>query len=388
MKHYFLIPVIAILSLGSSRAQNCLPNGIQFTTQGQIDSFPVHYPGCKAIEGWVEVNGPAIDNLEGLIGLTGLNAGLGIYSATNLSSLGGLDNVQTLGDLQIHSSGLSDLSSLQQVKALQSLRIGNDWENGNPSLLSLHGLHHVTAISELRIVKTSLTNLEGLEHLAYCGGIDILSNSELSSLKGLEKLDSIYYHLLVRFNPKLTSLDGLQNLRVVGGDLGIWWNPLLTSLDSMKNLVSVGQVNEAEGMNINNNALLSTCSIEGVCTHVQQKPNSSNISGNAPGCASVAEVDSICASKVSGIFEASNSLPITIHPNPNPGVFFVELPEPAPFRMSFRIIGITGQVFLEQAIQTGLKTQTIQAEGLPSGLYFLQVMSEGKVLVVEKFVKQ
>ena len=33
--------------------QICLPNGITFTTQGQIDSFSINYPGCSVIGGYV-----------------------------------------------------------------------------------------------------------------------------------------------------------------------------------------------------------------------------------------------------------------------------------------------------------------------------------------------
>ena len=42
----------------------------------------------------------------------------------------------------------------------------------------------------------------------------------------------------------------------------------------------------------------------------------------------------------------------------------------------------------EQSAQAGGSLQTVQVGDLPAGLYFLQVVSEGKVLAVEKFVKQ
>lgn len=35
----------------------CLPDGITFPTQSQIDSFPVYYPGCTEIQGDVEIGG-------------------------------------------------------------------------------------------------------------------------------------------------------------------------------------------------------------------------------------------------------------------------------------------------------------------------------------------
>ena len=44
----------------------CLPEGITFTTQEQIDSFQINYPGCTEIEGDVQICGNDITNLNGL----------------------------------------------------------------------------------------------------------------------------------------------------------------------------------------------------------------------------------------------------------------------------------------------------------------------------------
>jgi len=79
---------------------------------------------------------------------------------------------------------------------------------------------------------------------------------------------------------------------------------------------------------------------------------------------------------------------IRIFPNPNPGLFTVELPLPATPGMRFRVIGLTGQVLLEKETEPGSTRQTVHADALPPGLYFLQVVSEGRALAVEKFVKQ
>ncbi|MBP6810109.1 MAG: T9SS type A sorting domain-containing protein [Saprospiraceae bacterium] len=95
------------------------------------------------------------------------------------------------------------------------------------------------------------------------------------------------------------------------------------------------------------------------------------------------------ASEVVGVVGANPDLSgLHIFPNPNAGTFMVELPEPASADLIFRIVGITGQVLRELVVQSGITTQTVQAGGLPSGLYFLQVVSNGKVLATERFVKQ
>lgn len=47
-------------------AQSCLPDGITFSTQEQIDNFQINYPGCTEIEGGVIIEGDGITNLDGL----------------------------------------------------------------------------------------------------------------------------------------------------------------------------------------------------------------------------------------------------------------------------------------------------------------------------------
>lgn len=87
--------------------------------------------------------------------------------------------------------------------------------------------------------------------------------------------------------------------------------------------------------------------------------------------------------------ETPNRTPdLRIFPNPNTGIFTVELSEPAAPGTVFRVVGVTGQTLLEQAAQPGLATQTVDAGALPAGLYFLQVVADGRVTAVEKFVKQ
>lgn len=87
----------------------------------------------------------------------------------------------------------------------------------------------------------------------------------------------------------------------------------------------------------------------------------------------------------------NNLLPIPnlrIFPNPNSGTFSVELPSPADREMTFRITDLTGRGMLTRQTDPGSQRQTVDAGNLPPGLYFLQVVAGGRVLAVEKFVKQ
>ena len=54
------------LSTQTNLFSQCLPDGITFSTQEQIDSFQTDYPGCTEILGDVTIEGDDISNLSGL----------------------------------------------------------------------------------------------------------------------------------------------------------------------------------------------------------------------------------------------------------------------------------------------------------------------------------
>ena len=56
--------------------------------------------------------------------------------------------------------------------------------------------------------------------------------------------------------------------------------------------------------------------------------------------------------------------------------------------MRLRITDPTGRLLQDRPTEPGLAQQTIEANELPNGLYILQVLQDGKVLGVERFVKQ
>lgn len=89
-----------------------------------------------------------------------------------------------------------------------------------------------------------------------------------------------------------------------------------------------------------------------------------------------------------GASETTKDSQIHIFPNPNTGSFTVELPQAAGADMQFRVIDLTGRLVSAQNAQTGSTRQAVEVGAVPAGLYFLQVVSEGKILAIEKFVKQ
>ena len=98
-------------------------------------------------------------------------------------------------------------------------------------------------------------------------------------------------------------------------------------------------------------------------------------------------VESVLSPPV-GVAEVLPKFEITLFPNPNMGQFSVELPVPAPVKMVLKISDLAGRPVFEKQADAGSRRHTLRAESLPPGLYFLKVVSEGKALAVEKFVKE
>ncbi len=242
----FLLALLAGISVLD--AQNCLPGGITFSTQAEVDAFPANYPGCTHIEGNVTINDG--DN------------------SANITNLNGLSNITSIG---------GDLSAF----------LGCD------GLTNLNGLNDLTTIGgRLEIFDCDgLINLNGLNSLTSIGGrMDIHASDALINLSGLDNLLSVGGVCQVHSNDAQTSMDGLGSLTSVGGAFDVYENGLLTNLDGITSLTTIG-----DGLFIFNNPLLALCNAQGICGYLANPANPASIHDNAPGCDSRVEVETTCA---------------------------------------------------------------------------------------------
>jgi hypothetical protein len=135
--------------------------------------------------------------------------------------------------------------------------IGDLWVYQNKSLTSLTGLESLQSIGHsVRIEKNdSLLSLIALENLQSIGGeLRIQSNPLLTNLNGLESLQSIGTDFWVGANESLTSLSGLGNLQSIGSGFYIGYNDSLLSLNGIENLQTIG------GLSIHGNPVLPNLS--------------------------------------------------------------------------------------------------------------------------------
>ncbi len=121
----------------NTSTQSCLPEGVTFAAQEDIDNFQTDYPNCTEIEGDVVINDDAknggLMNLDGLSILTTIGGHLSIQNNMYLESLTGLNNLISIGgDLLIE--GNAALFSLEGLNNIDAASIGNLYVINNATL--------------------------------------------------------------------------------------------------------------------------------------------------------------------------------------------------------------------------------------------------------------
>jgi len=401
----------------------CLPGGITFETQAQIDNFSLDYPNCTEIDGNVFVHGDDITNLNGLGALTSLNSDLYITSNPLLTFLTGLDGVTAIGHTLIigNNDSLKDITGLRNIISVgYSVKIII-----NPSLESLYGLENLDTVQGFLTISRNplIQNLNGLKNLFYVGGsLNISGNDILSDLMGLENLSEVGGTVEVHNNPSLINLSGLDSLKKIGYSLSIFNNPSLINLNGMNALTSIwgflgisydsslinmdgvenlnqvrviiirgnpllSDISALENVNsdslkevdILDNNSLSNCSILSLCKYLEFPSTQDKIQDNAGGCNSPQEIKDSCA--VYGIETILTSGHPIIYPNPSSDYITIETTA----RGTVAIHNSNGQQLLHQKITE--PTTTIDVCGLKSGVYVVKLVGE-KGVELGKFIKQ
>lgn len=361
---FFAIVELFFSFIGYS--QSCLPEGIQFTTQAQIDNFQVNYPDCSEILGDVDISN-SITNLNGLSVLTSIGGNLFI-SGTSLTNLTGLDNISIIGK----SFSIMTCSSLTTLSGMENLTsIGENFYIDNNALLNnLTALHGLNFIGGDLVVSfnPSLVSLTGLEELTSIGGyFSIYQNGLINNLVGLNSLTSIGEYINISVSNSLTSLAGLENLTIIGGSFRIHHNDALISLEGCDN-IEAGSIAE---MKIYANDSLSTCDVQSICNYLAAPNGTIEIHDNATGCDSVEEVEAACGvgyNEIGTLMRHSN-----IYPNPASNTITIE-PIELINQNELTIFNVDGQALDHYKI-TEL-SKVIDISHLAKGVYLMRFTSE------------
>jgi len=308
-----LIPAIffSLFITISGISQSCLPNGILFSRQSQIDSFPLSYPGCINIEGDVQIEGHDILALDSLYHLEVIGGILRIAQNSNLSTLVGLHSLSSIGQ-SFSIIGNPYLGSLEGLDVLVDIR-GDFLIHDNDGMTNLSGANkfHI-ALGDLLISQNdNLAHPAGLSVDSILGTLFLEENQMMEDLNGLDSLIYIGGDLLIQNNASLTTLSGIDSLQYVGDHLEIVDNASLNIINALAQLKN----SPWELLKIENCPQLSDCAIRSICNHLAADGNSI-IANNASGCNSVDEVEAECTVDVENPNDAAN---IFIYPNPTSG---------------------------------------------------------------------
>jgi hypothetical protein len=315
MKKVIIVIAFSFLLI-SSYSQSCLPKGITFTTQSQIDSFQINYPYCSEIEGFVKIIASDITNLDGLINIT-----------------------QISGDFSIGGVFVSP-------------------EGWYSCLFNQY-----------------LTNIQGLQNLISIGGdLHIMGNSSLLDLAGMENLITIDGALSIGFfgpwgfscGNALEDITALSNLESINGTLQISANAL-SSLEGLNN-IDPGTISN---LHIFLNPNLSHCEIQSICQYLDQNEGAF-IGYNAQGCDSKEEILDSCEANAVMIDQQYIKDYLILYPNPayqelNISVEGLTIDE-------LIIYTLTGQ----QVFAIRPESETIDISYLKPGMYIVEVNFESR----------
>ncbi len=165
MKLYSLIIILWLPGILIS--QSCLPDGIEITSQAQIDSFAINYPNCTEIEGYVIISGDDITSLNGLTVIESAHESFAVWGCNSLLDLTGLENLSYIGGwLQIiHNDSLTSLTKLSGVTTIG----GTIQIIGNDAITNLDGLENIDAgsINHLSIYWNHALSRCNIENVCY-----------------------------------------------------------------------------------------------------------------------------------------------------------------------------------------------------------------------------
>ena len=244
----------------------------------------------NAIEGdlYATVPLPCLCDVQGVVYAreeTRLPALVSVRNALNIldsdaTDLTGFWSLETVGTVLV----VSDCGNLVSLDGLQNLSsVGQIEVMSNASLQSLEGLSPLAMVgAELTVgYNASLESLEGLEEVTQARGLLFWGNSALRSIRALSNLETVDDFMLTG-SPKLESLDGLQSLKSTQW-LQLGQNALLTDLTALDHpisirwlllhdnrkltsLVGLGQVSDLNMVRLEGNALTSMAPLGGWTT--------------------------------------------------------------------------------------------------------------------------
>ena len=413
MHRIITILLSGVGSLSIAHAQNCLPQGIAFNLQSEVNAFPINHPGCTQIDGFLKI-GPSNDGFAGgitdltpLSQITSVGGYLLVEFTLGLESLDGLDNLASVGgyvrlDENDNLADITALSNLTTVGGLLEVRL-------NQSLTSLEGLGSLSSTGGNVSIRLNdeLTDLQGLEGLVDVGGaVAVEGNTALQSMNGLAP-QSVGAAFWVKGNPQLTDLKAASGLTSIGGAINLQDNAALASLEDLAGVTALGGYLRVQDcslltdlsplQNIDPTTItqlllqdlpgVSDCALGNICAYLGLPDAQPTIANNAAGCASVAEVEAACASTSIADATAAAGLAVQLFPNPSLGVVHLQGSWQPP--VDLRVYDPAGRTVHQERVTAATgAAHTLHLAHLLPGAYLLQVQGDKGIATARLIIER
>jgi len=347
---------------------------LEISNNSSLTEFDA-FEDLEDIENDFEVSGSP--NLEEIIGFNSLNAvgrNFYLYDLPSLASIAQLPVLEDqIGHITIQNTQLQNIDFLENQTTLYDLKLID-----NPLLTSVAGVRNITTVRTLHLENLPISNLNDFSQLINVGGALSLVGLNITDVDVFSSIDNLNGSLDIKDNPNLENLEGFTNLTRLGyspnGYLQVDGNAILSSASGLDNLDPTSFFS----VSFENNPNLSVCNVQSVCEFLQvnQSYNLHHIENNAPGCANAIEVAESCGF-VLGVTNDEIS-EITMYPNPAEEMLFIGGIDEG----TIEFVDAAGRI-----VYTTSKVSSIDVSNLQSGVYFVKIYIDGKVLT-KKIIKE
>ncbi len=312
MKNLFRYALLCLITAASYSflQASCGTGAISLNSQSDVDNFTSNYPGCTSPDHLVLQGN--ISDLTPLSVITAVSGDLIINGGPSLTSLHGLHNLTSAGQLRI-SSSLSDLNDLSSLVTLtEGVRIiGPDYtdisilnqligftgyvEVSGATALTSFGIPNLTGISSLII--QNMNNLTSLVGLPVLTSLDQLFISQCTSLNDLSALSSVVHvNQLLLGSLAITDISAFSGLSTIGR-LNIF------SCNQLTSLAGLNPTGHLESFYLQGNLALTTLSPLTNITSIEDVTIT-----YCPALASISLLDNVTSSNGIILINNNNSL--------------------------------------------------------------------------------
>jgi hypothetical protein len=225
MRRAIAIAICLAASGDAASADDCFQGDVTAKTDKDLAVLA----GVTCLNGTLSISDD-VTSLRPLKKLVSIDGSLRIHHTRKLTSLAGLDHLETLtGSLSIGGPKLGvpglrnidGLNKLEEIGGSLSIRGGYIFIPGN-SLLA--PIDDVTGLRSLERVTGDVTLFDvnafrGLNALVEIEGTLTISHSGMKHVRGFAKLERIKGSFVLQANDRLTSIRGLGAVKTVEGDV-------------------------------------------------------------------------------------------------------------------------------------------------------------------------